>query len=204
MAEDGNGNLKVKTPRLKEEGLLIYQDKNEFLQKVGVYITFVSSLVFRTEYVRGIENKEQYIGTFFIQSHIALRTMEHEGCYIFDTVNCCAATGNVTVAYDLFYVWGKCFGDLLYQTAVRSGFDENVVDRVAHRAFANTILGFVWVYRKTCQDADTWDRSAMWAHVKRYPDLQRSFVWAMNCPRWLIPVAMKVDRIILKLMNAAG
>lgn len=201
LTEDGNEILNAETRSQNEEKLLVYRDKNEFLQRVGVHITFVSSLVFRTEYVREIKDREQYIGTYFIQSHIALRTMEHEGCYIVDTVNCCAATGNVMVAYDLFYVWGKCFGDLLYQTAVKSGFDENIVDKVAHRAFENTILGFVWVYRKTCQDADTWDRSAVWSYVKRYPDLQRSFTWAMNCPRWLIPVAMRGDRLILKLKN---
>lgn len=199
LGKDAQGQPMPTKPRRKEEGLLIYKDKNQFLQEVGVYITFVSSLVFRTEYVREIENKEQYIGTVLIQSHIALRTMEHEGIYIFDTVNCCAASGNRTVWYDLFYVWGKCFGDLMYKTAVQSGFDETVVDQVAHQAFANTILRFVWAFRWTSNAANQWDRSAIWLYVKRYPDLQRSFRWAMCCPRWLIPICRRIDRLFLKI-----
>lgn len=39
----------------------------------------MSSLVFRTELVRKVENKEQYIGTYFIQSYIALATMREQG-----------------------------------------------------------------------------------------------------------------------------
>ena len=199
LIEDAKGQVKITAPRHQEEGFLVYQNRDQFLQEVGVYITFVSSLVFRTEYVREIQNKEQYIGTVFIQSHIALRTMEHEGSYIFDTVNCCAASGNKTVWYDLFYVWGKCFGDLMYKTAIQSGFDENVVDEITHRAFTDTVLGFVWYFRKTSKEANQWDKSAMWQYVQRYPDLWRSFRWAMDCPRWLIPVARRVDRLLLKM-----
>lgn len=199
LIERENGELKPDRPRMKENGLLIYQDKNKFLQDVGVYITFVSSLVFRTEYVREIQDKEKYIDSYFLQSHVALRTMEHEGCYILDTVNCCAASGNVAVAYDLYYVWGKCFGDLLYKTAIQSGFDEIAVDQIAHRAYANTIRGFVWSFRKTCDNTNAWNQAMLWSYVKRYPELKRSFSWAVGCPRWLIPVAKRLDKMILKL-----
>ncbi len=66
-------------PRWKETGLKIYSSREQFLEETGIFITFMSSLVFRTELVRKVENKEQYIGTYFIQSYIALATMRSRG-----------------------------------------------------------------------------------------------------------------------------
>ncbi len=168
--------------RLKEEGLITYMDKNQLLESMGVMITFISSLVCRTEYVRDVENKEQYIGTYFLQSHVALKTMMHDGNYIVNTVTTCAATPNVTLAYDFCYVWGKCYGDLLYKTAIESGFSSQVIDKIAYDSFRNKILDNVWYFRRTCHNEKEWDREALWLYVNKFPDLVPKYRSALACP----------------------
>lgn len=188
LIERKDGTYVCGQPRCEEKGLEVYTDKNELLKSMGIYLTFMSSLVFRNEYVRMIQDKEQYIGSFFIQSHIALRTMEHEGIYILNTLNCCAEKGNRTVNYDLFHVWGRRFGDLMFQTAVESGFDRLLVREIAHEAYAATILDFVWNFRGTCMNEKQWDRSELWFYVEKFPDLACKYRWAVNCPRRLLPL----------------
>lgn len=202
LIEKSNGLYNVGKPKHEEQGLVKYSNKNKLLKEMGIYVTFMSSLVFRTKYVRLIDNKEQYIGTFFIQSHIALRTMEHEGLYIYNTDCCCAASGNVTVGYDLFYVWGKCYGDLMFKTAILSGFDKEVVNEVVHQSFNTTILDFVWNFRRTCSNEKDWNRDDIWLYVYQYTDLIGKYRLALTCPRTLIRIKnslMLFPRIVRKI-----
>ena len=114
-------------PRWKETGLKIYSSREQFLEETGIFITFMSSLVFRTELVRKVENKEQYIGTYFIQSYIALATMREQGIYIIDTYNYLAASGNETVGYDLYEVWFYNYHKLILQGGKNGGFSEKIL-----------------------------------------------------------------------------
>lgn len=194
IGKNMQGQTIIMPPRCVERGLLVYEDKNQLLIQMGIYITFLSSLVFRTEYVKMIEDKEKYIGTYFLQSHIVLRIMEHSGKYIFNTVNCCAATGNDKVYYDLFHVWGKQYGDLMFGTAIQSGFDKEVVEKVVHESFANNILDFVWYFRATCRNEKKWKRNDLWLYVNRFPDLKMRYRCAVMCPHFLIRIRILAIR----------
>ena len=114
-------------PRWKETGLKIYSSREQFLEETGIFITFMSSLVFRTELVRRVENKEQYIGTYFIQSYIALATMRERGIYIIDTYNYLAASSNETVGYDLYEVWFYNYHKLILEGGKNGGFLKNII-----------------------------------------------------------------------------
>ena len=46
-------------PRWEETGLKVYSSREKFLEDTGIFITFMSSLVFRTELVRRVENNER-------------------------------------------------------------------------------------------------------------------------------------------------
>lgn len=189
----------MSSPRLEENGLLIYEDRNGFIKKIGIFCTFVSSLIFNVDYVRNIENKEQYFNTNILQSHVLLETMKNDGIYIVNTFNCLAARGNISVEYDVLRTWVKNYSDLLLQTAPKCGFDEKVMNQVLEAGLSTTVYEFVINFRKTCKNEATWDRECIWSYVRRYPQLIRKYTVAVNCPQWYLQVLKLIYRIRSKI-----
>ena len=169
-------------PRWKETGLKIYSSREQFLEETGIFITFMSSLVFRTELVRKVENKEQYIGTYFIQSYIALATMREQGIYIIDTYNYLAASGNETVGYDLYEVWFYNYHKLILQGGKNGGFSEKILSDIYYKTTKNTVRQFVIQFRCTCKNQANWRKAYIWPCLEKYHDLKRTFWILVNCP----------------------
>ncbi len=158
--------LRSTSPQIKEQGELIFDDRNKILEIIGIFITFMSSFVLRTDLVRAIPNKEQYIGSYFIQSHIALKTMENDGIYILNTYNCLAESSNETVDYDLYYVWFESYHKLLTTTALESGFSREMLDKVYSVSLWNTVRGFVFHFRLRCKNQRNWNKKYVYKNLK--------------------------------------
>lgn len=165
--------------------LLVFGDRDSFLREVGIYITFVSSLVLRTDLVRIIANIEQYFDTNFLQSHVAMNTMKEDGIYIHCKAIIIQATGNNTVNYDVYHVWGKCYGDLITRTGKECGFGDSVLKTVLYESLKGIILNFVIHFRKTCKGESTWRKEDLLMYVNEYPDLIAKYKQAMGLPRTL-------------------
>lgn len=188
------------TPKFKEEGARVYYDKNDILNDIGIYITFVSSLILKMDLVRNVRDKEQYIGTYFLQSHVALRTMQIEGTYVINTYNCLAASPNRTVNYDLYYVWFECFYKLLMETAVSCGFDKKRLFEIYYKDTCNTVLDFVLHFRRTCRNNERlWNKSSVFKCLKDHRTLIIVFKIVIYCPTFLLPIINKVIRFIRRL-----
>ena len=169
-------------PRWEETGLKVYSSREKFLEDTGIFITFMSSLVFRTELVRRVENKEQYIGTYFIQSYIALATMREQGIYIIDTYNYLAASGNETVGYDLYEVWFYNYHKLILQGGKNGGFSEKILSDIYYKTTKNTVRQFVIQFRCACKNQANWRKTYIWPCLEKYHDLKRTFWVLVNCP----------------------
>lgn len=181
--------LKTGDPRLKEEGMKVFKDKNEFIEEIGIYCTFVSSLVFNVDMVRNIPNKERFFTTNILQSHIFFEIMRNVGVYVINTFNCIAARGNKMVRYDVLRTWVKNYSDLLVQTAVECGFDEKRMGEVLRIGLATSVYEFVLTLRQTCANEQEWDRDCIWLYIERYPELVNKYEIAVNCSikklKWL-------------------
>lgn len=191
--------LKYSNIRMEENGILEYTDRDKFFKAMGIYVTFLSSLVLKRELVDEIHDKEKYINTYFIQSHIALKTLKKEGLYIINTYNCLAATGNDTVGYDVYYVWGKQYHDLLFSTGVKSGIKEDVLREVHHENLASIIKGFVVHFRQTCQNENEWDKSCMLQSVESYPDMRKMYNKLVNLPIWKMKLYISIMNVFSKI-----
>lgn len=182
--------------RFEEGDAIFYNDKNEFLKKIGIYITFISSLVCRTDLVKNIENKEQYIGTYFLQSHIALEIMRENGNYMIVNYNCLAASENKIISYDLYYVWFECLYNLLIETGTKCGFNKNVLLKVFYDCLNQTVFGFVLKFRWTCRrDEKNWNREYAYKCLSKFPSVQKQFRRIINCPVWQIKIWKMYYRI---------
>lgn len=191
--------LKFVNSRMEDEGIVEYADKNEFFLKMGIHVTFLSALVLKTDLIREIRDKEKYIGTFFIQSHIALETLKYNGIYMINTKNCLAASGNHTVAYDLYYVWGKQYRELLFNTGIECGIDEKVIRQVHYQDLDTVIKYFVIHFRKTCKNENQWNKEDILQSVEEYPDLKLVYKKIVNLPIWKLRIYHFVSRVRNKL-----
>lgn len=204
-----SSNIKNEVPltigncRFKEKGLRFFSDKNEYIETIGIFCTFVSSLVFNVDMVRNIQNKERFFNTNILQSYIFFETMKNNGSYIINTFNCLAARGNKSVRYDILRTWVKSYSDLLLQTATECGFDKNRMNEVLRVGLSTTVYEFVLKFRQTCANEQEWDRECIWPYIERYPELVKKYKTAIDCPayrlKWL-NLIYRIQRRIKRLI----
>lgn len=183
-----------------EEGVKAFTNATDFLMDIGIYITFMSAFILRRDLVYAVENKEQYIGTYFIQSHIAMRTLSTAGEYLFLTKNCIAADISA-VPFDVYFVWGKMYGTLLREGGADAGLDPEKLRLLHKKDLRNTIYGFVRGLRPICPESNTWDKKAILDEVKPYPKLFIRYFLAIYLPVPVIETIKKIRCGIRKILR---
>lgn len=174
--------LSCSLPRFAEGPNEYYHSASDVFLLMGVHVTYVSSLILKTELVRSIHYKERFVDTFFLQSHVALETLRSKGMYAVVKKYCIAATGNDFVNYDLYDVWGRQYHELLYSTALSCGIEEDAINSVYLKSLSDTILAFVLQFRRTCTDSKRWQKEQIMKYVERIPDLRWVYYIAVHAP----------------------
>ena len=102
---EGNFNSATKLPiKFKLEDDFITNNIDSFINVIGIWITFLSSIVINKKNLISKDESEKYIGTYFIQSHIALNNLKG-GKYAMITKDpIVACRGGNTRGYNLYYV----------------------------------------------------------------------------------------------------
>lgn len=194
-------------PRFSFPNNRVFYDKNDFLTVVGVYITFISTLIFRTEYINEVDSKKDFINTFFLQSFLAFETMKHIGPYTIVSHNCLAASPNLTVGYDLYYVWFSQYRRLLNH-AIQSGFDNTIIYKIYDTSVRNTILEFVRIYRISCgRRSLLWDKKNIKSTVSDLPDLKSRIYFIVYCPTFILKVYQllaDISRPFRRILKSLG
>lgn len=193
--------LSYSPPHMPEGETRTYTSKDALMQDMGIFVTFVSSLVMRTDLIRQIPDKEQYIGTYFIQSHIALRTIAADGQYMFITKNCVAATGNERVNYDVYYVWGEQYTKLLWDTAVGAGVSQETVQKIHQHDLENYIYSFVVTLRFTSPNSDKWNKACIMAAARKNPKMYPHYVAMVYLPKWGIKAITSAKKWLKKCIG---
>lgn len=124
----------------KLEQDIFFKDKNAFLEYIGIYATFVSSMVFNKRIFGKINSPEQFIGSYLLQSHLALQTIAQG--YICGIVShvCIAQRGNNTGGYNYYKVFAFEWKRVLFETGLENGFSKKTLTSV----YRNTIKGYMF------------------------------------------------------------
>ncbi len=124
-------------------------DLFSFARRAGVLITYMSLLVFSKRTLGLIEDKEKYIGTLLIQSHLAYLSLSRSDrpFAIFGGWSFLAGTGinnAKTLSYDFLNVFVACYHDLIYSSGTAAG-----LNRKQSRAIFGDSTYFVvpWIVR---------------------------------------------------------
>lgn len=95
----------------------IYKDSEicDFIKEHGIFLTFVSSLLFSREAFLKIENPERFLNTNLLQTHLAAETLKSGGAAdIFDYF--ISATQNTSGGYNFYEVFIKNWRSVLFET----------------------------------------------------------------------------------------
>lgn len=176
--------------RYKDQGIIYYSDINEFIKKIGIYITFLSGLIIKRSCFNHLDQNlvESFIGTHFLQSHIAFNILM-SGNSAIDTNACVASSPNNRASYDPIHVWIIDFYNLFYTTAKNCGISENIIDNVVHNALKYEILDFVCKYLYTSYNTikrDSIKESQM--ILQKFPDILKDFNLLLKTRYHFLPV----------------
>jgi glycosyltransferase involved in cell wall biosynthesis len=168
--------------------MYVYDDKNLFMEDTGIWITFISGLVIKNEYIKEINNIFQYSGSNILQSYVAMEAIKHSGIYIILEDQLVNPTSNDKVNYDVYQTWIKTYGDLIINMGKKCGLKENILWRILARDYDNDILNFVLKFRLTCRNEENWSKRDIWIYLNHFPKIAKKYKVAINCPKYLLPI----------------
>lgn len=129
-----------KPPRICIHEDVITKDKNRIMELLGVYITYISATIIKRSNLSKIENPQKYCGTYFLHAHLVLDMLMSENSKVVITKDAyLAAKNNNSGGFNLYEVWIKQYKKLLLNTAVRNGFDYNLMKDI----YINDVNGFI-------------------------------------------------------------
>jgi len=166
-----NGMRETATPTFSIDSDYLVFDKNEVLTRLGVMLTFLSCLVFRSDTLSEKDYTDR-LGTSLLQSFIFLEVLARgDGC-LFIKQPCLAVRTNDAVSYDLFEVFGTNFHALM-KYAKQLEFSPDTVDAVLCTQ-AKWLAGMVYHFKRT--GSYRWsfggtaaDLGRLWSMYKRHP-----------------------------------
>lgn len=179
-----------------EEGdTLFLEDKNDFLKSIGYYIAYESSLIFNMSFVRKIDNIEKYKGCNIIQSHVALDIMRHDGTYAL-VRECCLCKSSSEITYDLYQATFYGTKDLIWNTALKSGFDASILNRILYHTLKWPLMDSYFSLRRSDRIDNKWNKDYLWDALSDYPDLLQMYRLLADTPKmYLVENFLKVQRM---------
>lgn len=119
------------------------EEITDFLERVGVQLTFISGLVFNRELLNKVQVKEQYNNTNLLQTCVALKCLEfNKKTALIKTVTCVAESDNSS-GYNFYKVFVKNWHDVLFKVGLSAGLPKKALINVYNRTLGNFVLVFL-------------------------------------------------------------
>lgn len=195
-----NGIENCSTPRFNMEENLVTKNKNLFLKMTGTYITYLSSLVLKKELVNQIFNPEQFLGTFFLQSHVALLTTEGDKTLVILNHNSVAARGGNTGGYNLYKIWVEEYKKLLLNTAVKVGYDKKCMNEIYVKSVKKDVKSFILSFRLNNTGFELNRKNILLKNTYMHPSIWLSVYPVAYLPVSLLKFLRCIKRQVMKLI----
>lgn len=180
---------------LEEGGTLFLEDKNDFLKATGIYITFLSSLIYNMALARKIDDMEQYKGDNILQSHIAINIMQYDGTYVLLKEHCIYKSAGA-INCDFYQTFFAGMKNLIWNTALKSGFDTGVLNRLFYHMLKWPLMDLCFALGRADKVDDKWNKDYLWDSLSDYPDLLQMYRLLVDTPKmYLIENFLKVQRM---------
>lgn len=188
----------ISNPRLKMNRDICTKNKDEFIDWVGIYITFLSTIVINRTKLFKIPNPKIYFNTHFLCSHIPLLITKGDELMGIISHNCIAARGGNAGGYNLYDVWVQQYKRLLLETGIIAGYSKKIMKQLFINSLCNNIRGFIIEFRLNNTGFDLKNRKILIKYTYMYP-----IVWIKVYPHAFMPLGMlkKLKNLKAKLKD---
>lgn len=201
---------RASTPKFPVDRDVVFKDKNQFLEHLGVNFTFLSAMILRRDYFERIANPKAYVGTLLLHCHIALKCISAAGENLLIATPCIAARSGNSGGYNLYRVFAQGWREVLFTTGIECGFDRRAMERIFDKTI-KTFLRYWLIHMKTASTGydssgvallfrETWSYPSAWIYL--YPFLGLPG-WMLRLVRRLYDQMRVASRIFLKIIAQA-
>ena len=178
--------------RLDED--YITSDINSFIKFLDIWITFLSSLVINKKYLMNKNDSDEYIGTHFIQTHVALNCLKDNRSALITKDAIVACRGGNTGGYNLYHVWVEQYKKLIMKTAVNCGASPKICRDIFVSSMRNTIKGLVIDVRFGNTRFEDKDRFILFKNTFMYPNVYFQLYPYVFCPKFIFNFIREIRR----------
>lgn len=119
------------------------EEISDFLETIGVQLTFISGLVFNRDLIKKVQDKKQYNNTNLLQTCVAFKCLEfNKKTALIKTVACVAENDNSS-GYNFYKVFVKNWHDVLFKVGLSAGLPKKALIKVYNRTLGNFVLVFL-------------------------------------------------------------
>ncbi|HLP81282.1 MAG TPA: glycosyltransferase family 2 protein [Nitrosomonas sp.] len=126
---------------------IVCVDQNQVIATCGIWLTFLSSFVFRRSAWNRSDSLEKYLGTDIYLSYALFDLLSKAAISIIVARPLIAARAHFSGSYRIFYAFGFQWAALLLERAPSLGFDFATMKRTLHRSIRQDLLRRVIGYR---------------------------------------------------------
>lgn len=124
---------------------IVYSENQigDFLERVGIQLTFISGLVFNRDLLKKVNDKSQYKNTYLLQTCVAIKCLEfNKKTALIKSVACIAENDNSS-GYNFYYVFVKTWKYILFKVGLSAGLPKKSLVKIYNNTLRYFILSFL-------------------------------------------------------------
>jgi glycosyltransferase involved in cell wall biosynthesis len=180
-----------------EKAYPICMQPTEFIEKVGVWITFISSFVVRRDLWISDIDDSQYVGTDVFLSYKAIDVVTTAGEGYFDPFISIGVRPHFSGSYRIFKAFGQSLRHLLLQHAVNRGLDPKKMKNLLKRCFAHDLIPRISRARRSNSFSSA-DRVLVIGSAQGMGFIKLRIIAASSFPMWLLKLGKFFKKIFVK------
>ena len=181
-------------PRIPVREDLIFTDPNQMVETCHIWLTFLSSFVFRRDAWNRSPALTSFVGTDIYLSYALLDLLSKAQKSVVVAQPLVAARAHFSGSYRIFYAFGHQWTELLTRYAPAIGFNARRMDAVLRRTVRQDLLIRVVRYRVEGNRLSPDERTNVF-HSVRGPSLTAIMLWiAVETPQALVNAFVEVLR----------
>lgn len=169
---------------------------SDFLERIGIQLTFISGLVFNRDLLKKVTNKSQYKNTCLLQTCVAFKCLEYNKKTALIRSVACIAENDNSSGYNFYQVFIKNWHDILFKIGKNSGLPKKSLVNVYNRTLGNFILVFLIKDRLNTIPFDTDKRLKYLASAWHYKKAWTRLYPALIMPKFLLKKIAKSKQLI--------
>lgn len=169
---------------IRANGLREYNANNihDFIDETGVYLTFLSTMVFNRDCFHAVAQPESYKNTNLLQTHIFMEMIARfRTALIIGDVRCVSEAENSS-GYNIYEVFIKNWGEVLFGTGVKYGLSKKRLTQVYKASLLDFVFGAIIKDRIKGIPFGTGNKFKYFAPLMKY-----KIAWTKLYPSLILP-----------------